>query len=97
MTDFALRAALRRTLLDNGVPPAHVDEVVDLSLHAADRAAATLLDVISRAGDARVATCALGVASSVLRGKLDTLDTAQQQFAREQGVPVRRAHVTVAA
>lgn len=82
------RAQTRAALLNNGVPAAHVDEIVDLGFHAAITATNAILPVIDRAGDQRIWVAALGVALSVTPVLLEAIMDVMKEAAAENGVPV---------
>ena len=92
-----VRAAMRSALLANGVPAVHVDEVVDLAIHAADRAVQALLETARLARGSSVGMCMVGVATGLLRSHLDNLDAAQAEVAEMMGHPLRRTSIRVGA
>ena len=93
--DLAARQEVREKLAASGIPATHVDQVVDLGFHAADRACATLQDIAFSSDDERVSITALGVALSVALSRLAIMQEAMVAVAGETGRPVK--HFTVGA
>ena len=91
--DLALRQEVRAKLIALELPQSHIDQVVDLGFHAAERACGTLQDIVFSAGDERVSVTAMGVAVSLARERLDMMLEAMIAAANDVGRPVK--HFTV--
>lgn len=87
------RRQVRTKLLEKGIPAVYVDQIADLGFHAADRAAATLQDIVFTAGDERISITALGVAISIAQVRLQTLQEAMIAAAEDSGLPVKQFSV----
>jgi hypothetical protein len=87
---------LRRQIRANAVgllPPQHVDEVVDLAIHAFDQAFSSMSAIVTRASSPGLAVAATGIALSLIaqeaQAKLEGLET----FTKANGgvVHIRKA------
>lgn len=93
--DDDLRRAVRRQV-GLTVPAAHVDEVVDIALHAATQS----LDALQRVAfdahpDQRVAICASTLAISLVQHRLQVLKECAEKVAADAGMSVHHGTVSV--
>jgi hypothetical protein len=81
-----LRTPVRAQLIETGVPSEHVDQIVDLGFHAAERALDTLDNIVWSSGDKRISLTALGVAISLAQNRLNELQQAMLQAGAKAGM-----------
>ena len=84
------RAKLRQGMLAQGVPPAIADEVLDLSLHAADQAFETLFAVLDRASSNKATFAGIGIAAPIVISGLQVVVDAAKSTSRAGGFEPRR-------
>lgn len=95
------RRELRAKLVDHAreanspMPPAAIDEIVDLACHAAALARRAMLEAIDRTIDPRVATTAVGLASSLVRHDCGQLEEALKAYASQSGAKFYSSRVEV--
>lgn len=77
--ELALRRALRAEAMDL-VPARYLDEVVDLAIHAANKAFEATSAVVSRASIAPIAICATSMALSIIAAEAKV---KLEQFAKD--------------
>lgn len=80
------REKIRATLLAAGAPPQHVDEVVDIACHASASARKTMLEVLDRASEYRVALIAIGIAVALVRTEAEWLEQGLKHAAAAAGL-----------
>ena len=81
-----LKPALRRTLLNNGIAAHAVDEVVDLSCHAAQEASEAFVRVLRSASSTSVAACTAGIGASLAEAKFKDLQAMLAKDASSLGM-----------
>ncbi len=91
------RAAIRAHLLGLGgnIPPACVDEIVDIACFAADSARRQMMAVLDRSSDPRVATTAIGLAVSLAISDMERLQVGLAAFAKSAGLQTYSGKVEV--
>jgi hypothetical protein len=82
----AARRETRAQLLASGIPAAHVDQVVDVGFHAAQRALDSLHDVVFSAGDTRVIITALGVALGLAKARFEDQEKVMVEVGTKVGL-----------
>lgn len=75
-----------RAANNSPMPDAAIDEIVDLSCHAAEIGRKAMLEVIDRASDYRVSITAAGIASSLMAHDMKIFIEALQEFAAHTGL-----------
>jgi hypothetical protein len=93
-TETKLRHGLREAVRGK-VPTHRVDEVVDLAMHAVNRAFAAIGEVTARASDSRVAICATGIALSVVAAEASAKMKVLEREVGGAGMTVTNAHVEI--
>lgn len=93
--DQNVRAAVRQSLVDAGLPRQHVDEIADLAVHASAMAIDTLRAVVARASSQLVSMTVIGIAASITRTRLDVLEEAVKSVAAAAGLKVQAATISV--
>lgn len=89
-----LRRALRQTVSIT-IPAQHVDEVVDVAMHAAEQAMATLSRICLAPPDHRVTITSSSVAVGILIHRLGEVQEAMKTAALATGHTYHDATVTV--
>ena len=90
-----MRQALASKAGTGVIPPQHVDEVVDLGLHAARSAIDAIERIVLQGGNEGVRMAALGISTSVLVGVLPTLLKALEVSTIERGGVVLKQSVSM--
>jgi len=85
----AIRAKVRAHLVGQGVPRDVVDEIVDLSFHAAQAAADAIWDVVGRASSEGIKVTAIGVAVGVAQWRLEAIENGIKSYGSAMGHPVQ--------
>lgn len=81
------RSALRKILAEGSkAPPQHLDEIVDIACHAAGSARRSMLEVLDRSSDPRIAITAIGMANSLVRADAERLEEALREGAAAAGL-----------
>lgn len=96
MSDYEIR--LRRGLRESAmglVPPHHVDECVDLAIHAFGRAFEAVSQAARSASNTGVATCASSIALSLIAGEATAKLDGLKEFAAKHGGSVTLTSVNV--
>ncbi len=92
-----LRAHLEGIRVSTGspMPPAAVDEIVDLACHAAAEARKAMFRVLDTASHRAVATTAVGIAASLLKADLEQIEAGIRSYAEERGSQIFETTVQI--
>lgn len=92
--DDALRRSLRQTV-SMTVPASHLDEVVDVAMHAAEQSLEALSRILLTPADARVTITSSSIAVGLLIHRLGEVQEAMKAASVASGKPYHKAHVSV--
>lgn len=94
--DGKLRAAIRQNMLEGGVPAQHVDEVVDLGMHAAKQANEALIGIVRTGSNPAVHLAAMGLGLSLAAAKMQATMESLKEAGTLAGLKVEMVEVEVA-
>ncbi|HMO74544.1 MAG TPA: hypothetical protein PKD99_02420 [Sphingopyxis sp.] len=90
-----LRSAIRRALIDSGLPPDRIDEVADLGILAASDALAAIERAAARAGDPKAQLTILSLALATVEALTGRYAAAMQAAAAQLGMRTAEINVTL--
>ncbi|PZQ56243.1 MAG: hypothetical protein DI555_06415 [Novosphingobium pentaromativorans] len=87
-TAESFRTSVLNQLLSDGAPRAHAQEAVDLGIHAAKEALATMYRVLMSTPDKGVTVSAAGIAIGITRYRIDELEAEMMATAKALGLKI---------
>lgn len=84
-----MRAAIRAQMLGNGIPDEHIDEIVDLGIHAATMANKAIADVVRRGSNPSIQLAVLGLGLSLSVAKAQETMNAMKYVAPSIGAIIK--------